>query len=61
MFGMGGQEMKEITATTQLGYYKEFIVDTKDVVKPNDIVVSTQFSEDIDFFLELGNVLWVIA
>jgi len=61
VLGMGGQEMEQIPSTSQFSYYKQFVVDTKDVVQANDVVVSPQFSQDIDFFLKLGNVLGVVA
>jgi len=61
MFGMSRQQVKQVTTASQFGYYKEFVVDTKDIVQTNDIVMSTKLAQDIDFFLQLGNVLWIIA
>ena len=61
MFGMSSQQVKQVSSTSQLGYYEQLIVDTKDIIQSNDIVVPSQFSQDIDFFLQLGNVLGVIA
>ena len=61
MLGMRRQQVKQVATTSQLGYYKEFIVDTKDVVQSNDIVVPAKFAQDIDFLLQLGNVLGVVA
>lgn len=60
MLGMSRQQVKQVTATSQLGYYKQLIVDAKDIVQSNDIVMSSQLSQDIDFLLQLGNVLGVI-
>ena len=53
--------MKQVTATTQLRYYKELVVDTKDVIKPNDVIMSPKLTQDIDLLLQLGDVLGVIA
>ena len=61
MFGMSRQQVKQVTTASQLCYYKEFIVDAKNVVQTNDVVVSSQLAQDIDFFLQLGNVLWIVA
>lgn len=61
MLGMGREQMEQVPSTSQFRYYKQLIVDTKDIVQTNDIVMSPQFAQDIDFFLQLGNVLWIIA
>mmetsp|Transcript_8249 Transcript_8249/g.20302 ORF Transcript_8249/g.20302 Transcript_8249/m.20302 type:complete len:289 (-) Transcript_8249:526-1392(-) len=60
VLGVGGEEVKEISAPSQLRYYKELVVHTKDIVQTNDVVVSPELPENIDFLLELGNVLWVV-
>lgn len=60
MLGVGRKEVKKVTTTSQLGYYEEFIVDAKNVVKANDIVVATQFAQDVNLLLQLGNVLGVV-
>mmetsp|Transcript_4416 Transcript_4416/g.9237 ORF Transcript_4416/g.9237 Transcript_4416/m.9237 type:complete len:277 (-) Transcript_4416:614-1444(-) len=60
VLGVGGEEVKEIPAPSQLRYYKELVVHTKDVVQTDDVVVSPELPENIDFLLELGNVLWVV-
>lgn len=57
---MGREEVEQIPASSQLRYYKELVVDTKDVVQSNDIVVAPQFPEDVDFLLQLGDVLGVV-
>lgn len=53
--------MEQVTPSSQLRYYKEFIVDTKDIVQPNHVVVASQFAKNVNFFLELGNVLGVVS
>lgn len=61
MLGVGGEEVKQIPAPSKLCYYEQLIVHTKDVVQTNDIVVSPKFPENINFLLELGNVLGVVS
>ena len=58
---MGGEQVEQVTPSSQLRYYKELIIDTKDVVESNDIVVAPQFAQDIHLLLQLGNVLWVVS
>ena len=60
MFRVCRQQVKQITATAQFGYNEEFIVHAKDVVQPNNILVPSQFSQNIHFFLQLGNVLVIV-
>lgn len=61
MLGMRRQQVKEITTTPKFGYYKEFIVDTEHIVESNNVLVPTDLSKDVDFLLQLCNVLWIIA
>ena len=60
VFRVRCQEMKEITSTSQLGYYEEFVVHAKYIVQTNDIYMATQFSQHVDFFLQFGNILGIV-
>ena len=53
--------MEQIPTTAQFGYYKELVVDTENVVEPNDVLVAPQLAQHVDFFLELGDILGVVA
>lgn len=60
MLRMRSQQMEQISPPSQLRYYKQFIIHTKDIIQPNNIIVPPQFSQYIHLFLEFGNVLRVI-
>lgn len=39
---MRGQQVKEVTATSQFCYYEELVVDAKDVKESNDVAVASE-------------------
>jgi hypothetical protein len=51
MLWMRSEQVEQVPATSQFGYYKQLVVDTKDIVEPNDVFMSPQFTQDIDFLL----------
>ena len=51
MFGVCSQQVKQISPPSQLGYYEKFIVHTKHIIQPNDIVMSPQLSQHIHLLL----------
>lgn len=51
MLGVRRQEMKQVATSSQLGNDEELIVDAKDIVETNDVIVTTKFPQDIYFFL----------
>lgn len=57
---MGRQQVEQITSSSELRYYEKLIVNTKDIVQPNHIVVATEFTKNIYLLLQLGNVLRII-
>jgi hypothetical protein len=60
MFGMSGEQVEQVTSSPQLCYYEKLIVHTEDIVQPNDIVMPSKFSQDVNFLLKFGNVLGIV-
>jgi hypothetical protein len=61
MLWVGCKQVKEITATSKFRYYEQFIIDTEDIVEANDVFVSTNFTKNIHFFLQLRDILRVVS
>ena len=61
VLGVRSQEMKEVTSTSQFGYYKKFVIHTEHIVQSNDIDMAPKLAQHIDFFLQFGNVLGVTS
>lgn len=53
--------MEQVSSPSKFRYYEKFIIDAKDVVKPNDIVMSSQLSQHVNLLLQLRNVLGIVS
>jgi hypothetical protein len=51
MLGVRREQVKQVTSTSKFCNNKQLIIDAKDIIKSNDIGVTTQFAKDVDFFL----------
>lgn len=52
--------MKEIASAPEFSDNKELIINTKNVVETNYIVVSSQLTKHVYLLLKLRNVFWVV-
>ena len=41
MFWMCCEQVKEISTSSEFRYDKEFVIDAKDIVQPNDIIMAS--------------------
>ena len=60
MLGMSCQQVKQISPSPQLRYYKQLIVHTKHIVQPDNIIMPPQLPQHVDLLLQFGNVLGII-